>query len=156
MQRRKLCVTTNDIKRAPFDRFIDFLHNVACKNTNKITEEQYGGNQNFMPGLNNSSMLINLFSNAAYLLDQTLLQEPVQCFPFHCLFMRDGYDFDDSLLKMDRIGGSFTHLENELSDHLKAFKGQQLTEREKETFLYAKDLLLLFIYGILPDLEKYT
>jgi len=37
--------------------------------------------------------------------------------------MRDGYDFDDSLLKMDRIGGSFTHLENELNDHLKPFLG---------------------------------
>lgn len=32
--------------------------------------------------------------------------------------MRDGYDFDESLRKMDRIGGSFTHLETELADHL--------------------------------------
>ena len=70
--------------------------------------------------------------------------------------MRDGYDFDESLKQMDRIGGSFTHLENELSDHLKPFKGLRLTDEEKEAFLFAKDLLLLFIYGILPELEKYT
>tara|TARA_B110000285_G_scaffold235004_1_gene314152 strand:- start:1839 stop:2063 length:225 start_codon:yes stop_codon:yes gene_type:complete len=70
--------------------------------------------------------------------------------------MRDGYDFDESFKNMDRIGGSFTHLENELSDHLKPFKGMRLTDEEKETFLFAKDLLLLFIYGILPELEKYT
>ena len=57
---------------------------------------------------------------------------------------------------MDRIGGSFTHLENELADHLKPFKGLRLTDDEKETFLFAKDLLLLFISGILPELEKYT
>lgn len=31
-----------------------------------------------------------------------------------------------------------------------------MTDDEKEIFLYAKDLLLLFIYGILPELEKYT
>ena len=36
--------------------------------------------------------------------------------------MRDSYDFDNYLMKMDRIGGSFTHLENELSDHLKPFR----------------------------------
>ena len=70
--------------------------------------------------------------------------------------MRDGYDFDESLNKMDRIGGSFTHLENELADNLKPFKGLHLNEEEKESFLYAKDLLLIFIYGILPELEKYT
>ena len=70
--------------------------------------------------------------------------------------MRDGYDFDESLKQMDRIGGSFTHLETELSDHLKTFKGIRLNEEEKETFLYAKDLLLIYIYGILPEIEKYT
>lgn len=57
---------------------------------------------------------------------------------------------------MDRIGGSFTHLETELNDNLKPFKGLRLTEDEKEVFLFAKDLLLLFIHGILPELEKYT
>ena len=57
---------------------------------------------------------------------------------------------------MDRIGGSFTHLETELIDNLKTFKGIRLNEEEKETFLYTKDLLLIFIYGILPEIEKYT
>tara|TARA_B110000285_G_C15019105_1_gene560593 strand:+ start:815 stop:1039 length:225 start_codon:yes stop_codon:yes gene_type:complete len=70
--------------------------------------------------------------------------------------MRDGFDFDESLKKMDRIGGSFTHLEQELEYHLKPFKGLRLTPEEKESFQFAKDLLLLFIYGILPELEKYT
>lgn len=57
---------------------------------------------------------------------------------------------------MDRIGGSFTHLETELSDNLKPYKGQRLTDDEKETFLYAKDLLLIAINGILPEMEQYT
>lgn len=57
---------------------------------------------------------------------------------------------------MDRIGGSFTHLETELSDNLKTFKGLRLNEEEKETFLFTKDLLLISIYGILPEIEKYT
>ncbi len=70
--------------------------------------------------------------------------------------MRDGYDFDESLKQMDRIGGSFTHLESELSDNLKPLKGIRLTEEEKDNFMYAKDLLLIFIYGILPEIEKYT
>ena len=81
------------------------------------------------------------------------MNKPVQMFPFHCLFMRDGYDFDESLKQMDRIGGSFTHLETELSDNLKPYKGQRLSEEDKETFLYAKDLLLITINGILPEIE---
>jgi hypothetical protein len=101
-------------------------------------------------------MLSNVFACCCNFMDQTILTKPVSCFPFHCFFMRDGYDFDESLNRMDRIGGSFTHLESELSDHLRPFKGLRLTDDEKEIFLYAKDLLLLFIYGILPELEKYT
>ena len=101
-------------------------------------------------------MLTNVFACCANCVDEALLSKPVSVFPFHCLFMRDGYDFDESLQRMDRIGGSFTHLENELADNLKPFKGLRLTDDEKETFLFAKDLLLLFIYGILLELEKYT
>jgi hypothetical protein len=101
-------------------------------------------------------MLTNVFSCCTNFMDQIVQSKPVACFPFHCLFMRDGYDFDENLLRMDRIGGSFTHLENELDNHLKPFKGLRLTDEEKESFLYAKDLMLLFIYGILPELETYT
>jgi len=46
--------------------------------------------------------------------------------------MRDSFDFDDTLQRMDRIGGSFTHLENELQDYLKPFKGLPLNPHEKE------------------------
>ena len=67
--------------------------------------------------------------------------------------MRDGYDFDESLKKMDRIGGSFNHLEKELANELKPFKGLGLSQDEKDNFLFAKDLMLIFIYGILPELE---
>lgn len=70
--------------------------------------------------------------------------------------MRDGYDFDESLKKMDRIGGSFTHLEQELADHLKPFRGVPISEEDSETFLFAKDLLLILINGILPEIEQYT
>ena len=67
--------------------------------------------------------------------------------------MRDGYDFDESLKKMDRIGGSFTHLEQELADHLKPFRGIHMSDEDTETFLFAKDLLLILIHGILPEIE---
>ena len=157
MDRRKRYITTQDQKRAPFDRFKDFLHHLACKNTKKDQNNgDYQQNQQHFAGLNNNYMLTNIFACCTKFMDQTVLQKPVSCFPFQCLFMRDGYDFDESLKRMDRIGGSFTHLETELGDHLKPFKGMRLTEEEKESFLYAKDLLLLFIYGILPELEKYT
>ena len=84
------------------------------------------------------------------------MNKPVQMFPFHCLFMREGYDFDESMGAMDRIGGSFTHLEAELVDNLKPYKGMRLTDEDKETFSYAKDLLLITINGILPEMEQYT
>lgn len=59
-------------------------------------------------------MLTNVFGCCAYFMNEHLTSKPVSCFPFHCFFMRDGYDFDESFKRMDRIGGSFTHLENEL------------------------------------------
>ena len=160
MDRRKRCITTQDFKKAPIDRFKDFLHHLACKNTKRNLQNDNYMNpmqqQNISAGLNNNYMLTNVFASCTNFLDQALLNKSVSVFPFHCLFMRDGFDFDESLKKMDRIGGSFTHLEQELSLHLKPFKGLRLTPEEKESFLFAKDLLLLFIYGILPELEKYT
>lgn len=153
MDRRKICISSTDYKRAPFDRFKDFLHHVASKNAKNHNNNDA---QQRQAGLNNNYMLTNVFSCCANCVGEALLNKPVACFPFYCLFMRDGYDFDENLRRMDRIGGSFTHLENELADHLKPFKGLRLTDDEKETFLFAKDLLLLFISGILPELEKYT
>jgi len=88
---------------------------------------QGGVHQRHETGLHSVPMLVNVFSCFASCAEEAVLNKPVSCFPFHCLFMRDGYDFDESLSKMDRIGGSFTHLENELSDHLKPFKGMHLT-----------------------------
>ena len=94
-------------------------------------------------------MLTNVFSCFAQFMDQ-VMTKPVSCFPYHCLFMRDAYDFDESLNKMDRIGGDLSYLESELSDYLAPFKGMHLTDEDKESYVYAKDLLLLFIYGIQP------
>ena len=107
-------------------------------------------------GLNNNFMITHTFACFANFMEHTILQKPVSCFPFHCFFMRDSFDFDETLQKMDRIGGSFTHLENELKDSIKPFNGMKLSNQEKEAYLHAKDLLLLFIKGILPELEKYT
>lgn len=158
MDRRKRCITTLDAQKAPYDRLKDFLHHIACRSTKNPNENMLmgGGHRPHQAGLNNNFMLANVFSCFANVLDQVLLSKPVSLFPFHCLFMRDGYDFDESLKQMDRIGGSFTHLETELSNFLKPYKGQHLSDEEKETFMYAKDLLLLFINGILPEVEQYT
>lgn len=38
MSRKKLVITTSDMKRAPFDRFRDFLHHIACRATKKPSE----------------------------------------------------------------------------------------------------------------------
>ena len=38
MDRRKLSISTDDYKKSPFDRFKDFLHHLACKNTKKNVE----------------------------------------------------------------------------------------------------------------------
>lgn len=54
---------------------------------------------------------------------------------------------------MDRIGGSFTHLEQELQDSLIPFRGINLSEADKEQFLFIKNLLLIFINGIMPEIE---
>mmetsp|Transcript_13627 Transcript_13627/g.23196 ORF Transcript_13627/g.23196 Transcript_13627/m.23196 type:complete len:774 (+) Transcript_13627:464-2785(+) len=158
MERKKLCISTTDQKKAPFDRFRDFLHYIACKNTH-LSRQNQAENPNqevpFQAGLNNTCMLTNLFACSMKFMEH-VVTKPVSCFPFHCLFMRDGFDFDDSLKRMDRIGGSFTHLENELRNNLQAFKGLKLTEEEKEQFLFAKDMLIIFVNGMLPELEKYT
>ena len=70
--------------------------------------------------------------------------------------MRDAVDFDENMKNMDRIGGSFTHLETELADFLKPFKGVPLNQEDTETFMYAKDLLFILIHGIMPEIESYT
>mmetsp|Transcript_39090 Transcript_39090/g.59609 ORF Transcript_39090/g.59609 Transcript_39090/m.59609 type:complete len:187 (+) Transcript_39090:1979-2539(+) len=100
-------------------------------------------------------MLVNVFACCTRHMDK-VVTKPISCFPFHCFFMRDGFDFDESLAKMDRIGGSFTHLENELRDSLQPFKGLGLNNEEREAFLFVKNLLFILIFGIMPDLEKYT
>lgn len=155
MDRRKRCITSQDIARAPFDCFRDFLHHIACRSTQNPNDSLIlgGNNRPHKAGLNNNYFLTNIFTCFCSQIHVNLLSKPVQMFPFHCFFMRDGYDFDEGLKQMDRIGGSFTHLETELGDHLKPFKGQRLSDDEKETFLYAKDLLLIAINGILPEME---
>ena len=45
MDRRKRCITTADNARAPFDRFRDFLHHIACRSTKNPNESlMLGGN----------------------------------------------------------------------------------------------------------------
>ena len=129
MSRRKLCITTADQKRTPFDKFSEFLHFMAVKNCNKQSDESMGMPQQgqMLTGLNNNFMITHTFSCFTNFMETTILQKPVSCFPFHCFFMRDSFDFDEALAKMDRIGGSFTHLENELKDSLKPFNGMKLS-----------------------------
>ena len=41
MSRRKLCIVTTDRKVSPFERFKEFLHYLACKNTKRVNEDDY-------------------------------------------------------------------------------------------------------------------
>lgn len=69
MSRRKVCCSSSDFHKAPITRFMEFVHMIATKNANKNIEDQLAGQQNYFTGLNNSSMLINLFSIVASQLD---------------------------------------------------------------------------------------
>ena len=123
--KKKICIQSNDVKVAPFDKFTRFLNNLAIRNLNRNRAANFHNPNQSAGGLNNSFMLTNVFTCCIYFLED-IVSKPITIFPFQCLFMRDGYDFDETLQKMDRIGGSFTHLENELQSTLQAFKGFKL------------------------------
>ena len=38
MDRRPRCIQSNDVMKAPIERFKDFVHHIACKNTNKSAD----------------------------------------------------------------------------------------------------------------------
>jgi len=75
MDPRKLCIITSDRKKAPRERFTEFLHFIACKNTNKSEpDEELGGAQlPFYPGLNSNHMLTNVFACFANCMEKTIL-----------------------------------------------------------------------------------
>lgn len=64
MDRRKRCITSQDIARAPFDRFRDFLHHIACRSTKNPNDSLIlgGNNRPHQAGLNNSYFLTNIFT----------------------------------------------------------------------------------------------
>lgn len=43
-------------------------------------------------------MQTNLLVSCCFLMDQVVMNQPVSCFPYQCFFMRDSFDFDDTLL----------------------------------------------------------
>ena len=52
MSRKKLVITTSDMKRAPFDTFRDFLHHIACRATKKAQNDI--AHRPHQPGMNNN------------------------------------------------------------------------------------------------------
>jgi hypothetical protein len=49
---------------------------------------------------------------------------------------------------LERVGGTFTHLENELNQNIRQFGGKPLTPEQRDTFTFTKNLILIYIYGI--------
>ena len=70
MSRKKLVITTSDMKRAPFDTFRDFLHHIACRATKKAQNDI--AHRPHQPGMNNNQMLTNIFVCFASQMDPIL------------------------------------------------------------------------------------
>jgi hypothetical protein len=69
------------------------------------------------PGLTPVTTLANVFFCAVRHLDESVFSQPIDKFPFYCFFMKDQPSFQDENIKsLERIGGTITHLESELSD----------------------------------------
>ena len=67
------------------------------------------------PGLTSVGTLANVFFCTVRHLDEPVFSKPIEQFPLQCFFKRDdGILLDENIRNLDRVGGTFSHLENEL------------------------------------------
>ena len=108
MDTRQRELGENSIPKCPRELFMEFIHYLVFKNS--------GYSKNVRPpGLTPVTTLANVFFCCVRHLDEVF--QDVEQFPFYALFMRDQVGLlDDNVKQLERIGGTFTHLENELAD----------------------------------------
>lgn len=104
---RKRQLNDSCVSKRPRELFLEFLQFLVYKNSGYMKNVK-------PPGLTPVATLANVFFCAVRHLDEIVLNKPLNEFPFHCFFMRDSNYLDETLKSMERIGGTFTHLENEL------------------------------------------
>ena len=63
---------------------------------------------------------------------------------------------DETIKSMERIGGTFTHLENELFENLKQFHSVPVSEDQKEVFAFTKNLILIFTFGVIQEVSQFV
>lgn len=88
---------------------MEFLHYLVYKNNGYVKNVK-------PPGLTPQTTLANVFFSASRYLDDIVYSQSFDKFPFHCFFMREAKGLMDENLKVfERVGGTFSHLENELN-----------------------------------------
>jgi hypothetical protein len=110
MDKRQRCVPDACVEKSPRELFIDFLKYLVFKNV--------GYTKNVKPpALTSVGTLANIFFCSVRHMEEIIFQKPFESFPFHCFFVKDSSMsyLDDSFKSIERIGGTFSHLENELS-----------------------------------------
>lgn len=110
MDKRKRYIPDTCVEKSPRELYIDFLKYLVFKNV--------GYTKNVKPpGLTAVSTLANVFFCAVRKMEEVVFSKPFENFPFHCFFVKDtsmSY-LDDNFKSIERIGGTFSFLENELS-----------------------------------------
>jgi len=75
------------------------------------------------PGLTPVSTLGTVFFSAVRHMSDIVFSKPFEAFPFQCFFTKDSSMsyVDEAFKGIERIGGTFSYLENELSQKLSVF-----------------------------------
>ena len=106
--------------KVPREVFMDFIRQLVLKNVGAYTKQVKP------PGLTSTNTLFNL---VCCITKSKMLKEevyPMRDYPYPSLFTPDqglSLSFlDDSFRSLERIGGTFSHLESELKDTLTGFR----------------------------------
>lgn len=134
-------------KANPKVKTLMFLDEIAQANMGYFRHEK--------SGLDQMSTLLNIFFVFSPFLKEMVFDKPISEFPFWCFFMRSSKNFDKQFNQLDRIGGSLSHLENELKDELLQFKSKQMTKQQCQDFEFVKSMILIFEEAVMPRINDY-
>lgn len=88
--------------------------------------------------------MANIFLILSDLVKELVFDQDFTDFPFWSFFMSDSPLFDKQFDSLERIGGTLSHLQNELKQELIQFKGVKVTKEQKFRFSLAKNFILIF------------
>jgi hypothetical protein len=109
------------------------------------------------PGLTPVSTLGAVFFSAVRHMDGIVYSKPFEAFPFQCFFSKDSSMsyVDEAFKGIERIGGTFSYLENELGPKLTQFSNMQMNSKEQEMASLAKNLCLIFTFGVVQEITTF-